>query len=305
MSFAQLIPQICEEEIDLILKDFDGYLLICLTKSYHIKIYHPHFISCSSHQYNCIINFVKNNAPLIPIPQIISYGTINTIQYIISKRIDGETPDILSDNMISQLRQYKSQLASIKVSEMGTPGENGEIVPKFLCGYIGEYENDVKLLMDARISKSLSAMKKILGEDSTNTWRDIFSYFDISNTTINFQHCDWHMQNILVKNDNVVSIVDWELAGVYPSHYTDAKMVHMKCNFDYEPSTIILLEQIILNFSTVYGMEDDISPLSKNICALCSQETLKEIQPRLSLIQKLKIILWQNLRYLVRSVGLV
>ncbi|CAG8961939.1 hypothetical protein HYFRA_00013719 [Hymenoscyphus fraxineus] len=169
------------------------------------------------------ICFVRNNAPSIPLPEVI-YSWVDhdwNRSFMILKRVSGQTlqdawPQLSSlqkSGIASQIAMYCSILSGITSSSFESATHRGVLEP-FLA-------------LDAEPNHP-SWKPRPLGPFSLTEFvshlsrRSSTHYFDIG-TLFYFYHADLGPGNIMVEDSKVVGILDWESAGFYPRYWIALK----------------------------------------------------------------------------------
>lgn len=258
------------ENIEIKMVD-ERHCFIGMTRSFHIKIYDSGSRTCGSFDCYSIIKVVRNYTN-IKVPNITSYGSFlhNNIcyEYVISERIYGTTLSNYTKDkkpILDIIEQYKEEMMKVDVWKMGRlyflfewPEFPYLIVETFPCGRLGTYDPDPKKLIMRRISELSITLKRIYSDHKE---LDFFKRYTIKEVEkgakkiirnrkigFSFQHCDIHPNNIVISDNDEVFLIDWEVAGVYPDHYGEARQNHVTGKFETS-NKIVMLEQILIEFS--------------------------------------------------------
>lgn len=200
-----------------------------------------------------MIHVTENSS--VPIPKVFAYYTYGPIDrdigdygslydtYIFMSFIDGETLDrawgtldATSKSRISgQLANYIQEIRDMNNVDYIGSIDNGPVTDHSLSSSLdkGMISRNMKLLSKA----DGSSKGPFTSERDFNTAlidayqkhapkRYIRSFLDgmlSQSHKILFTHGDLRPQNIMVKNGNVVAIIDWELSGWYPEYWEFAK----------------------------------------------------------------------------------
>jgi aminoglycoside phosphotransferase (APT) family kinase protein len=164
----------------------------------------------------------------IPVPHVLNTQQVKGRSFIHMTYIEGQTletkwPDMSSDEksrVAYQLRDIVDQMRSIKPPTDYIGG----------CGGAN--------ITDARDYTTYS-VPACTGEDGFNQYlaSSLFERIpppikkamldrlqkDMAGHKIMFSHCDLAPRNIIVKDGNIVGLIDWELAGWYPEYWEYVK----------------------------------------------------------------------------------
>jgi aminoglycoside phosphotransferase len=155
----------------------------------------------------------------IPIPKILNFYSEKGIKYIEMERVEGDTlqSEIESNNpseddlgkIYTQLRGYVDQLRSIEGTYIGS---------------VNNYPlNDVLFGMCGPFSSEMEYNKFVVETAKCNTKGYRYDVVEnmlkgFTDHKIVFTHADLAPRNIIVKDKQVVAIVDWEFSGFYPEY---------------------------------------------------------------------------------------
>lgn len=183
------------------------------------------------------IHFLSQHTSL-PVPKVLCAFTHSERTYIVMERIKG---DVIGHGWIKRSKESKKKLLSQlgkMIREMrDLPPPKGVGVASidggslFDCRVPGrsllfgpfdtiqDFHRHIRMGMD--FDSSLDPEVQELMKLQNKTWPLVFTHGDLSSL------------NILVREDNIVGIIDWETAGWYPSYweYTSAHQVNPQNSF--------------------------------------------------------------------------
>lgn len=175
----------------------------------------------------------------VPVPRILKtiipendkeYGII-FMEYIQGESLESAWPSLQDEdkeNVLAQLRDYMHQLHQVEGEFIGSVDRsvcNDQLFANREHDY-GPYENEDAFRLG--IGQSLRAC-------------DANSFTQIAINMVNampkterivLTHGDFVPRNILVREGNVVAIVDWEMAGFYPEYWEYAK-AHFFADYEH------------------------------------------------------------------------
>ncbi|RAO69398.1 uncharacterized protein BHQ10_005410 [Talaromyces amestolkiae] len=125
------------------------------------------------------------------------------------------------ENIITQLKGYMDELHQIKGDFIGSVDGSACEDPVFCVelGGFGPYDTE-----DEFHEGLIRAMK--LSQE--NSWADHIAKFikALPSHDIVLTHSDISPRNIIVRDGQVVAIIDWEMAGFYPSYWEYVKALY-------------------------------------------------------------------------------
>ncbi|CAG7934639.1 unnamed protein product [Penicillium olsonii] len=176
------------------------------------------------------LRFVRTKTSL-PVPELYSADVDESIGrgMIVMEYIEGEVlRDVINDmdlerrqKIISQLQAYMSEVRSVKGDFTGSVDGSPCEDPVFCAdqGAFGPYKTETEF------NDGLIRAMEIPGENSwvTHVSKLIraMSYHEIVLT-----HADFSPRNIIIRGDQVVGILDWEMAGFYPAYWEYIKALY-------------------------------------------------------------------------------
>lgn len=151
---------------------------------------------------------------LVPVPKIYKFSSHEIIQgrdYVIYQYIEGKTIGqtiregcILSKSFVKEVARILTQIHSIKFDKAGFLDKNLKVV-KELPPLVLVYKNSIGERAKERLGKNI--VEKINLVVSQN--KEILMKLD---KDIRLIHGDFQGTNILMRNDKIAGILDWELA---------------------------------------------------------------------------------------------
>lgn len=183
------------------------------------------------------IKFIKENTT-IPVPNILEYYTKDGKNYIVMDRIDGKTLESeLSnlnaeelENILLELKGYVNQMRNITSS------------------YIGSIHN--KPLNDVLFQGGPFYSEQEFNQHMIDKFKDILRghYHTIlakmlkNNHKIVFTHADINPRNILIKNNKIIGIIDWEFSGFYPEYW---EYIRSMFGIPWDNKWLLCIEKVI------------------------------------------------------------
>ena len=205
----------------------------------------------------------------IPVPEVICYWIHESKNYILMKRIDGETLESQwekissqeKDLILSQLKKYIDELRRLKFKYIGSINKNPGYEPMISDQPFGPFDN---------LEKMYKFRIKNIGLDKLNQndriLRNYIDNLDFTNINIlgnsdNFTltHTDLGPYNILIKNSSITAILDWEGCGSYPFYWEYIRtLFHRAYSEEWK--------EIIKNILSSYRPVKEIEDLERFIC---------------------------------------
>ncbi|KAI3399148.1 hypothetical protein diail_7727 [Diaporthe ilicicola] len=178
--------------------------------------------------------FVAKHTTSVPVPKVYSAFERDGRAYIVMERIDGENladgwnarSDESKASILGQLKAIVEELRGIQppprvgvANVDGGPIFDHRLPCKSLWGPFSTIHGFHQELRGG------IAVADIQDDASSPGVKQLASFHEQASQCPVFTHGDLSSLNILVKDDKVVGIVDWETAGWYPSYweYTSAK----------------------------------------------------------------------------------
>ncbi|KAL9594937.1 MAG: hypothetical protein Q9219_006743 [cf. Caloplaca sp. 3 TL-2023] len=165
----------------------------------------------------------------IPVPEVIDAFVHPETKHvcILMERIDGQPLDEVWDtysetqkeHIKSQLKGFWEELRQIKGTSIG-PVDGTYCADQFFDGEdnasYGPYESEAAFH---------DGLIRALEARGRNTWTERVVTFirAMPEHEVLFTHNDLAPRNILVRDGNVVAIIDWELSGFYPGYWEYVK----------------------------------------------------------------------------------
>ncbi|GKZ37946.1 hypothetical protein AbraIFM66950_009809 [Aspergillus brasiliensis] len=179
----------------------------------------------------------------IPVPKLLSAYILHGVCYILMEYVDAEpfnkywdrVSEPERENVLRQLRNYVSQMRSIKGDFIGgvdssrcRDGIFDAVWDNYGAGSYGPYASEdlftegiVQALQD-RIPPNLpegpSDLDSVFFTDEYVLYQTVRELNKINHSIV-FTHGDLHYGNMLVRSDGTVVIVDWGLAGYWPDYW--------------------------------------------------------------------------------------
>ncbi|EZF35249.1 hypothetical protein TMEN_5755 [Trichophyton mentagrophytes] len=169
----------------------------------------------------------------IPVPKVFCAFTHSGMTYIVMERIKGDMigrgwvcrSEESKAKLLSQLAKMITELRQLKPPEGATISsvDGGPVYDCRVAGttlHFGPFDTIQEfhrhLRMGIEFDPRLDPEVKELINKQNKTWPLVFTHGDLSSL------------NILVRGDNIASIIDWQTAGWYPSYweYTTAHQVN-------------------------------------------------------------------------------
>ncbi|OAL35373.1 hypothetical protein AYO20_05424 [Fonsecaea nubica] len=163
--------------------------------------------------------FIQRSGLGIRVPEVYAYGMCEKVGFIEMELIEG---DILEDiwsqlskdeklSIAQQLREIVFRLRSVEGSYIGSLDQRPAVDPRRNRNRGGPFETEAafnEFLLSNTISTTPPIYRKML-EDllSTTKHKILLTHGDLSPT------------NIVVKEGQIVGIIDWEFAGWYPEYW--------------------------------------------------------------------------------------
>lgn len=123
--------------------------------------------------------------------------------------------------IISQLKGFMDELRSIKGDFIGSVDGTACEDPVFCAelGTFGPYKTEEEF------NDGLTRAMKLARDDS---WVDQIARFikAMPRHEVVLTHSDFSPRNIIVRGDQVVGIIDWEMAGFYPDYWEYIKALY-------------------------------------------------------------------------------
>jgi serine/threonine protein kinase len=162
----------------------------------------------------------------IPVPKVLNTYEKNGMKYIVMEYVKGKNLNNVWESMapsvretvIAELREYIRQMRQISPPEGVKIGSvtGGPAVDRRRLDaiYGGPFESE-KDFNDWQLAQ--------LNPNTQLANRDIYSSMHRTDHKIVFSHCDLAFHNVLVYDDHVSAIIDWEDAGWFPEHWEFCK----------------------------------------------------------------------------------
>jgi len=169
------------------------------------------------------LQFIRESTK-IPVPSASGDGP-NTIvmEYVEGRNLEELWTELSSEekqNIAEQMRHIIDQLRGLKGDYIGAVNR-GPAVDTRKSTYVGGPFNDEKEFNKFLLGNVISAIPALYLE----AMRQMRIGHDIV-----FSHGDINLHNILVKDQKIVALLDWEYAGWYPEHWEYVKFCHASCH---------------------------------------------------------------------------
>jgi len=191
------------------------------------------------------LRFIKENTTL-PVPIIYHYDSSKEeigFEYLIMEKMPGRLMYHEWDNfsleekeeLVKDIARYVIELRSIRFDKIGGFDEEPGRVGKGVEENSGPFNSEadfIKFTLAKKINTienndKYVPQRKFLPQLNT-IFENLLDYTLFEhNTSFYMTHYDWDSRNILVENNKVSAILDWEFAGSYPFH------VEYKNSFDF------------------------------------------------------------------------
>ncbi|CAK1359988.1 hypothetical protein CB0940_06103 [Cercospora beticola] len=164
----------------------------------------------------------------MPIPKVYNCYLVEDTQKwcILMEYVDGtnltqaweEASDECKTQIVHQLRGFLEELRSVKGEFIGS-------VDRTFCRDQFFEDQDDTFGPFATEAEFHNALISVMRSVQSNAWVEMVVGFVESLPThdIVLTHSDFHPRNIIVRDDKVVAILDWELAGFYPAYWEYVK----------------------------------------------------------------------------------
>lgn len=162
---------------------------------------------------NETIQFVRENAPHVPVPEVLYFGIEGDRSFLILKRVHGLTlrdaweglSDQQKDSIVDEVATFCRDLASLTAERLQSV-QGGPVVEPYLA------HSGQDLLEPLSISESEAYFYRADLQPNP-TIGDRFHFY----------HPDLGPGNIIIKDQKVSGIIDWEAAGFYPHFWICTK----------------------------------------------------------------------------------
>ncbi|KAL8635285.1 MAG: hypothetical protein Q9228_007209 [Teloschistes exilis] len=177
------------------------------------------------------MRFVRSKTS-IPVPAVLDVFVQPETQHVcilmeyIKGRPLNEVWDTFNDtqkeHVVAQLRGFMEELRQIKGTTIG-PVDGTYCVDQFFDGEDKETYGPYK--SEAAFNNGLI---RAIGARGCNTWTELVTRLILSlpEHSIVFTHNDLAPRNIIVRDGNVVAILDWECSGFYPEYWEYVKALY-------------------------------------------------------------------------------
>ncbi|KAL8832513.1 MAG: hypothetical protein Q9170_004846 [Blastenia crenularia] len=168
----------------------------------------------------------------IPVPEVVDAFVHPETKHvcILMEYIDGQPlnevwdtySEIQKEHIISQLKSYLTELRQLKGTIIG-PVDGTYCAEQFFDGEdqatYGPFESETAF--NDGLVRALEARGR-------NTWTETVARFirAMPEHSVVFTHNDLAPRNILIRDGNVVAILDWELSGFYPEYWEYIKALY-------------------------------------------------------------------------------
>ncbi|KAI1170872.1 kinase-like protein [Nemania sp. FL0916] len=196
----------------------------------------------------------------IPVPKILKsfYQSDYDASFIFMEYIPGEPLDLAWEsctasqrqNIVSQLKTMMQELRSISGNFIGTVPHgacNDQIFGNAVHQY-GPYDDETAFCAGIALSLRACDAHPAFTEKVVTLVEALPRH-----NRIVFTHGDLVPRNILVRDGNVVGIVDWEMAGYYPEYWEYAK-AHFFADYDHPWMEEKVLDQILEPYPVELGL---------------------------------------------------
>ena len=219
-----------------VIKDNPNYVA-CVNSEYIVRLSHPHCYYALDNNIKTM-KYIRENTT-IPIPEVVYYGRAKNknavLEYIVTRRVKGKSLDKIWTTcdrkaVCEQLSGYINQMRSL--TSFSICNVSGCPLTHPLLGYerwcermnnMGPFQTTSELLCSKIIARAMVYSCDNIHCDK-NVPLMLFEFVDklrsIPDTHFDnkfvFCHNDLKPSNIIVHENNVTAIIDWEFAGFYP-----------------------------------------------------------------------------------------
>lgn len=174
------------------------------------------------------LQFVKEHTT-IPVPKVISSDWDRvTMEYVEGQTLKQAwlvlTPDE-QRNILAQLSGYVKQLQALRGLYIGRLDGQGAVVPSIITRSGGPFQTTAEF-QDWLATPRASEPESIY-------WNQVTAHLG-QDYPINFTHGDIAARNIMVRDGQIVAILDWEYAGWYPVYWDYVFTLRGMDNIDWE-----------------------------------------------------------------------
>jgi thiamine kinase-like enzyme len=163
--------------------------------------------------------YVEKNTN-IPVPKVYDFGENDNGYYILMEKIDGEplenTWNKLNSNdkekIKKQLKEYINEMRDHYFLYIGSINNNPFYELFIHDDLVGPFENNSELNIFRINNLSIDKKEEEDFKKYLNNNKDFKTKYILS-------HNDLGPYNIMVKNNKITGILDWELAGSYPEYW--------------------------------------------------------------------------------------
>lgn len=158
----------------------------------------------------------------IPVPAVLDVevaGDVRTItmEHVAGERLDkvwNRLPQAQKHDVARQLRGMLEQLRGLRGDYVGTLGRGAAVDGRRFDLEGGPFESEA-LFNRFLVSDVLASTPQIMRDMALRALR--------ADHAVHFSHCDFVPGNILVRDGQVVALLDWEDAGYYPEYWDFVK----------------------------------------------------------------------------------
>lgn len=204
-------------------------------------------------------NHFKNN--VIKIPKIIEYGNFNSDYYCISERIDGITfqdaSSSLINNLLDKVIEVLNSINSIDISNTNGYGVFNSTTGNAPFNTWKEFLLDI---FSSNYNFDLIKEKKFVNnnliEKLFNEYKNLLKY---TSEIRKLYHGDFGSNNLLVKADNILGVIDWDMASYGDPLYEIA-------NTYFWSTWLLCMKRSYVYFEKKYGNIQNYRELIKCYC---------------------------------------
>ena len=175
------------------------------------------------------LSYIKEHTT-IPVPQVISSSWDRvTMEYIEGQTLQQAWPVLTPterSGILGQLRGYIKQLRALSGMYVGRLNGEGALVPSIITRSGGPFQT-VSEFQEWLATPRLRPAKQSI------YWHQITTQLG-ADYPIVFTHSDITPRNILVRDGQIVAIVDGEMAGWYPEYWEYVWALHGMDHIDWE-----------------------------------------------------------------------
>lgn len=171
-----------------------------------------------------IMKYLKENTS-VPVPDVKKVYKKDNITYIVMEYIEGKTLEEIILNLdnesfekiIKEIKKYLNEIRNIKGNKLGSINNK----PYDNCLFQDPKPTKMFLNIEQFNDYWINKVKNIMPDHHILAIKNVIP----NNRGIVFSHGDLTTKNIIIKDNKIVSIIDWELAGLYPESWEYFRML--------------------------------------------------------------------------------